>query len=78
MEFIMTKTESTTKPADKRQLDRHEEIALRAYFLWQERGSPIGSPTADWLRAEQEVCGNGTALTETAQGATAQVHAAAA
>src|SRR5579863_5024865 len=31
-----------------------EEIALRAYRLWQERGSPVGSPEVDWLRAEQE------------------------
>jgi hypothetical protein len=28
----------------------HDEIALRAYRLWQERGSPIGSPEKDWLR----------------------------
>ncbi|HXJ97057.1 MAG TPA: DUF2934 domain-containing protein [Terriglobia bacterium] len=35
------------------QNDRHEEIAVRAYQLWQERGSPLGSPDEDWLRAEQ-------------------------
>ena len=35
----------------------HDEIALRAYCLWQERGSPIGSPEEDWLRAEQEIRG---------------------
>jgi glycosyltransferase involved in cell wall biosynthesis len=32
----------------------HSEIALRAYCLWKERGSPMGSPEQDWLRAEQE------------------------
>jgi Protein of unknown function (DUF2934) len=26
-----------------------------AYRLWQERGSPIGSPDVDWFRAEKEM-----------------------
>ena len=34
-----------------------EEIAVRAYHLWEERGRPIGSPEADWSRAENEVRG---------------------
>jgi hypothetical protein len=29
------------------------DIANLAYRLWQERGSPIGSPEQDWLRAEE-------------------------
>jgi hypothetical protein len=33
----------------------HEEIALRAYSLWEKRGSPIGSPDEDWFCAEQEL-----------------------
>lgn len=33
----------------------HEEIALRAYRLWEERGSPIGSSEEDWFRAEREM-----------------------
>jgi hypothetical protein len=32
----------------------HEEIALRARRLWEERDCPIGSPEEDWFRAEQE------------------------
>ncbi|HEV3277782.1 MAG TPA: DUF2934 domain-containing protein [Terriglobia bacterium] len=32
-----------------------EEIAVRAHRLWEERGSPIGSPEADWSRAEDDV-----------------------
>jgi hypothetical protein len=32
-----------------------EEIALRAYRLWEERGCPSGSPQQDWLRAEAEM-----------------------
>jgi hypothetical protein len=33
----------------------HEEIALRAYRLWEARGCPIGSAQEDWLRAEEEI-----------------------
>ena len=36
---------------------RREEIALRAYHLWEERGRPIGSPEQDWSRAEDEIRG---------------------
>lgn len=32
-----------------------EVIALRAYELWRQRGSPIGSPEVDWLAAEREL-----------------------
>lgn len=32
-----------------------EEIALRAYALWEDRGRPIGSPEEDWFRAQQEL-----------------------
>jgi hypothetical protein len=31
------------------------QIAERAYFHWQERGCPFGSPEEDWFRAEQEL-----------------------
>ena len=33
----------------------HAEIAARAYELWQERGSPEGSPEEDWFRAAQQL-----------------------
>jgi Protein of unknown function (DUF2934) len=33
----------------------HEEIAVRAYELWQLRGGSFGSPDVDWFRAEQEL-----------------------
>src|SRR5579863_296158 len=35
--------------------EAHEEIALRAYRLWEEGGCPIGSPEEDWFRAEEEI-----------------------
>ena len=33
----------------------HEEIAQLAYFYWEARGCPFGSPEEDWLRAEQDL-----------------------
>jgi hypothetical protein len=34
---------------------RAQTIEVRAYELWQERGSPDGSPEEDWYRAEHEL-----------------------
>jgi hypothetical protein len=36
----------------------HEEIEIRAYELWEERGWPSGSPETDWFKAEQELTAN--------------------
>jgi hypothetical protein len=33
----------------------HEQIALRAYHIFLERGSTPGDPMEDWLRAEREL-----------------------
>jgi hypothetical protein len=33
----------------------HERIATLAYFYWQQRGCPEGSPGDDWVRAEQHI-----------------------
>ena len=33
----------------------HDEIAVRAYDLYHERGGVDGSDLNDWLRAEQEL-----------------------
>lgn len=32
-----------------------QQIELRAYQIWQERGSPVGTPETDWFKAEQEL-----------------------
>ena len=37
-------------------LTLHEEIARRAYQLWEERDKPHGSPEEDWYHAEHELC----------------------
>jgi hypothetical protein len=31
------------------------EIKTRAYYLWEERGCPEGSPETDWFRAREEL-----------------------
>ena len=49
---VATHTGSTQEPV---QSLNTEEIAVRSYELWQERGCPFGSPEVDWLRAEQEL-----------------------
>ena len=35
----------------------HEDIAQRAFQLWQDRGCPEGSPDVDWEQAEDELSG---------------------
>jgi Protein of unknown function (DUF2934) len=35
--------------------EQHQEISRLAYFHWQARGCPIGSPEEDWYRAEFEL-----------------------
>lgn len=32
----------------------HQQIRERAYYLWVQRGRPIGQPLQDWLSAEQQ------------------------
>jgi hypothetical protein len=73
----MNTNDGTTKLSSKGPHDQHEEIALRAYYLWQGRGSPVGSPEEDWFRAEQEICGQDAEVTETIESSATQAQAAA-
>jgi Protein of unknown function (DUF2934) len=34
-----------------------EQIRIRAYELYLQRGGNGGSPEQDWLRAQEEICG---------------------
>jgi Protein of unknown function (DUF2934) len=43
------------KEQEPREATPVDDIATRAYFYWQERGSPEGSPDEDWFRAENEL-----------------------
>ena len=45
----------------------HDDLALLAYMLWQERGCPFGSDQADWFRAENQLK-KGVVLVATARG----------
>jgi hypothetical protein len=45
----------------------HQQIALRAYEYWQERGYPLGTPETDWFRAEQELIKAESALSRVAR-----------
>jgi len=45
----------STQRHDMRSEFDQETIATLAYFLWQIRGCPHGSPEADWFRAEAEL-----------------------
>lgn len=37
------------------QQNQQQAIANLAYALWQQRGSPQGSPEQDWIEAEQQL-----------------------
>jgi Protein of unknown function (DUF2934) len=45
----------TKKVAKPQAPPSQEEIALRAYHIYLERGCAPGDPMEDWLRAEQEL-----------------------
>jgi hypothetical protein len=34
---------------------QHEDVAILAFGLWQERGAPIGTPEIDWFLAEAKL-----------------------
>jgi hypothetical protein len=55
---------------------QHDQIALRAYRLWEQRGSPIGSAEEDWFRAEQEIRSETAQSAGTAGSPTAKARAA--
>ncbi len=56
-------TSSSARPAEQVADDQpagnssptHDEIALRAYECWHERGCANDSPETDWYRAELEL-----------------------
>jgi hypothetical protein len=63
-----TKTEKTSAPktskakapaaAARKRTPTHEEIAVRSYELYLERGAEPGHAEEDWLRAESELSAN--------------------
>lgn len=55
----MPKPNGQSLPVRKSRTDKkqatHEEIQLRAYEIYLERGSRPGNPLDDWVRAEREL-----------------------
>lgn len=41
-------------PAQPYDVMMDKRIAERAYYLWERRGRPVGTPEVDWYRAENE------------------------
>lgn len=41
--------------SDQIENERRRRIQLAAYYLWQQRGCPFGTPTVDWLQAETQL-----------------------
>jgi len=50
-----TTSETTKKPRKAKAGPTHDEIAFRAYQIYQERGYTPGDPMQDWLQAEREL-----------------------
>jgi hypothetical protein len=48
------------KPRTTKTPPSHEDIALRAYQIFLERGGAPGNPVDDWTRAERELLTNKT------------------
>jgi hypothetical protein len=48
------------KPRTTKTRPSHDEIALRAYQIFLERGGAPGNPLEDWTRAERELLANKT------------------
>ncbi len=40
----------------------HDEIALAAYYIWEERGCPGDDGVEHWLEAEQRLRGGGNII----------------
>ena len=50
------KTETTKKPRKAaKPAPTHDQIAARAYEIYQERGYTPGDPMQDWLQAERDL-----------------------
>jgi hypothetical protein len=50
----ISSTPTTERIQDSVQIS-HEQIALRAYEIYQERGGTDGADVDDWLQAEREL-----------------------
>ncbi len=51
------KKQPMTVTSEPQQLELEHQIRLRAYELYEARGSKDGHEMEDWLRAEEEITG---------------------
>lgn len=64
--------EAKQSPAQKdERVPSYDEIAIQAYYRWEARGCPHGSPEIDWQEAEQELRTRNTAPSQAARAAKA-------
>lgn len=56
-------------PSQTRALPLHEEIARRAYEIWESEGRPEGRDVEHWVTAERQLLGADPEVTQTASGA---------
>jgi len=47
--------QAANKPTKKQAAPTNDEISLRAYHIYLERGCTPGDPMQDWLQAEREL-----------------------
>jgi hypothetical protein len=56
---VMAKTTESPSVMQKSRVNgnqpKQEDIALRAYYIYLQRGDTPGNETADWLQAEREL-----------------------
>jgi hypothetical protein len=60
--MVMPKARTSSSPAAKKTRavkakPTQDDIALRAYHIYLERGRTAGDPMQDWLQAEKELLG---------------------
>jgi len=48
-------TEELNEPKPAPDYMAYAFIALRAYYYWEKRGSPFGSPASDWYEAIKDI-----------------------
>jgi hypothetical protein len=53
--FTRDSEEMTTEPTAAQNAPTQDEIAVRAYEIYLERGAEQGSDVDDWLQAEREL-----------------------
>jgi len=55
MSIDATKKRPATVTSEPQELELEHQISLRAYELYEARGSEDGHDLEDWLRAEEEI-----------------------